>query len=487
MAESLKVWFLSPEVAPFAKTGGLADVAGSLPSALNGLGVDVAIGLPFYRTVRERDLFPTRIVAGLEVPFANGSLNGDVFETKTEEGIPVYLFEREDLFDRPNLYGARGGDYYDNLERFTYFSHAALSFAKQAGLHVDVIHCHDWQTGLVPAYLRTTYRNDPFFSGTASLFTIHNIGYQGLFPREKLSVCGIPPSEYHPEGLEYWGGISLLKAGIVYSDATTTVSPRYSKEIQTPEFGFGMEGILEKRSDALYGILNGADYTVWDPSTDQHIKSPYSRAEMKGKKVNKAALIDEMGLDRILVQRPLLAFISRLSGQKGCDLLIQAAGALMDLGAGLVILGRGEEWHEAALRDLGEKHQGLIAVRIGFDDSLAHRIIAGADILLIPSRYEPCGLTQMYALRYGTVPVVRATGGLDDTISGFDPGSGEGNGFKFAPYEPQALVSAVRQALDLYADSASWQKLMANAMRADFSWDRSAERYVEVYRSIRRP
>ena len=296
--------------------------------------------------------------------------------------------------------------------------------------------------------------------------------------------AAIPVSEVHPEGMEYWGQFSLLKSGIVYAEALTTVSPRYSREIQSPEFGLGMDGILRKRSHALHGILNGADYALWDPATDRHILSNYHRGDVNGKRENKSYLLEETGLDPSLLDRPALAFISRLSGQKGGDLLLAVAEDLVKQGGLLFILGKGEEVYERAFRELGERHRDRVAVVIDFDEALAHRIMAGADLLLVPSLYEPCGLTQMYALRYGTVPVVRATGGLEDTITSFDPASGGGNGFKFSGYEPQAFLSAIRSALELFDQPTRWKRLMENGMKADFSWDRSARSYADLYQSV---
>ncbi|MEW6667194.1 MAG: glycogen synthase GlgA [Thermodesulfobacteriota bacterium] len=484
MVESPRVWFLAPEATPFAKTGGLADVVGSLPGALKALGLDVSIGLPLYRVVRQEGFSVTPVLHGLDVPLGRGTLACNVWAGETAEGIPAYFFEREDLFDRPNLYGNSAGDYYDNLERFSFFCRAALVFARRAGLRMNVLHAHDWQTGLIPAYLKTLYREDAFFSDTACVFSIHNIGYQGLFPMEKFPLCGMPVSEAHPEGMEYWGQFSLLKAGIVYADALTTVSPRYSREIQGPEFGLGMDGILRKRSHVLQGILNGADYTLWDPLTDRHIVSNYRRGDMKGKQENKAHLLGETGLDPSLLDRPALAFISRLSAQKGGDLLLAVAEDLVKQGALLFVLGKGEEAYERGFRELGEGHRDRVAVRIDFDEPLSHRMLAGADMLLVPSRYEPCGLTQLYALRYGTVPVARATGGLDDTITPFDPVTGEGNGFKFSGYEPQAFLSSIRAALEVFDRPASWRRVIENGMAADFSWRSSAERYAELYRAV---
>jgi len=482
--DPVNILFLSSEVAPYAKTGGLADVAGSLPGALKRLGADVSVGLPLYRAVKEGAFQRQVVFKGLQVPLAGQTLIGNVQATETDDGVPVYLFEREDLFDRPNLYRTSEGDYYDNLERFAFFSRAALLFAKATGMSFDVIHCHDWQTGLVPAYLSTLRRTDPFFTSTATLFTIHNIGYQGLFPGAKLSACGLAAETFHPEGIEYWGSISLLKAGIVYSDAITTVSPKYSLEIQTPEFGMGMEGILRKRSAGVHGILNGADYSVWDPAKDPHIPSLFDSDHLSEKMVDKEALLKEAGLEPALLHRPVLGMISRLSHQKGCDLLIPILDEIAAMKVGMVILGEGEEPYESALRDAAEGHPGTVAVKIGFDEALAHRIMAGADIFLVPSLYEPCGLTQMYALKYGTVPVVRATGGLDDTIEEFDPRSKRGNGFKFGPYESSAFLSAIQRAVDLWTNRETWEILMRKGMAADFSWNRSAERYLELYQTL---
>jgi len=486
MRDSLRVWFLASEVAPFAKTGGLADVAGALPACLKNLGVDVRVGLPFYRMVKDGKFQTQKVLEGLEVPLGNTTLKGDVLETTTEEGLPVYLFDREDLFDRSALYGTPEGDYPDNLERFSYFSRAAPLFAKKAGFRFDVVHCHDWQTGLIPAYLRTLYKAVPFFSDVASVFTIHNLGYQGLFPTDKLSTCGLPAGELRPEGIEYRGQISLLKAGIVYADAITTVSPRYSREIQTPEFGMGMDAIFRKRSSDLYGILNGVDYKAWNPATDPYITVHYGPGDMEGKRKCKVDLVNEMGIDQHLVGRPVLAMISRLAAQKGCDLLVRVAEDLVRLDAGLVILGAGDEKYQVDLSELAKKYPESIAVRIDFDEPLAHRIMAGADMLLLPSRYEPCGLTQMYALKYGTVPVVRATGGLDDTIVPFNPETGEGNGFKFSPYESVAFLGVIRQAVDLFLNSQAWKKLMVNGMKADFSWEESARKYILLYEKVRK-
>lgn len=485
MSDDLKALFLSSEVTPFAKTGGLADVAGSLPVALKRIGIEVRLVMPFYRVIKEGGFKNQILINDLEIPFGDRILKADIFETFLAEDIPVYLVEREDMFDRPNLYGNSKVDYYDNLERFSFFSHAALKTSQAIGFKPDVIHCHDWQTGLVPALLKGSYKSSDSLSNAATVFTIHNMGYQGTFTSEKLSVTGLSgPQYFHPGGLEYWGNISLLKAGIIYSDAITTVSPTYANQIMTHEQGLGMEGILLNRNKSLHGILNGIDYNEWNPANDSNITACYSRRAISGKTKCKESLIREMALDPSLNDKPLIGMISRLDKQKGLDILIPILKDLLKLDAGLVILGSGDEEIESALMKAADKHPDRFGVYTGFNNPLAHRIVAGADIFLVPSRYEPCGLTQMYALKYGTVPVVRATGGLSDTIEQFDEKTMSGNGFKFVTYDSKALLTAVKKAVDLYKDKKTWKKLMSICMKYDFSWDRSAKSYLDVYRSI---
>ena len=485
--KKLKILFLSPEAVPFAKTGGLADVAGSLPAALKRMGIDIRSVLPFYRTVSEGNFEIRPLLDDLEVPLGTALLKAKVLETRTNDDVPFYLVDREDLYHRPNLYGNPMGDYYDNMERFAFFAHAALRLVETLGFKPDVVHCHDWQTGLVPALLKGPYKNNTGLAGISSVFTIHNIGYQGVFQEEKLVITGLPRAEFFSiDGLEFWGNISLLKAGIVYSDAITTVSPKYAQEVQTLEYGMGMEGVLQSRRSSLYGILNGIDYSLWDPMHDRHIPSSYSPQKMAGKGGCKEALIKEMGLDKSLRSRPLLGVISRLDGQKGFDLLVELLEDILALDVGLVVLGSGAESIQTAIEETAERHPGRVGLFIGFNDPLAHRIMAGADIFVIPSRYEPCGLTQMYALRYGTVPVVRATGGLEDTIIQFDPKTKKGNGFKFGPFNSKAFLKAIREAVDCFQVPKTWNKLMLNGMSEDFSWDRSAQKYMELYESVRK-
>ena len=485
MNKGLNVLFLSPEAVPFAKTGGLADVAGALPAALKRLGTDVRLVLPLYRGVREGNFEMRPLLDNLEIPLGVEKLTANVLEVKTADDVPVYLIERDDMYDRPNLYGNARGDYYDNLERFTFFAHASLRIAEAISFKPDVIHCHDWQTGLVPALLKGPYSGESPRDSTPSVFTIHNIGYQGIFPEEKLSVTGLPKSDFfRTEGLEFWGKMSLLKAGIVYSEAITTVSPKYAEEIQTPEYGMGMEGVLTQKRASLYGILNGVDYRLWDPARDSHLTANYTAKQMQGKARCKASLLKEMELDSSLHERPLLAMISRLDGQKGLDLVAKILGKILAMDVGLVVLGSGDDKIQQAIQRAARKNPGRVGLFLGFNEPLAHRIMGGADVFLIPSRYEPCGLTQMYALKYGTVPVVRSTGGLDDTIVPFDPKKGEGNGFKFGPYKPVSFLAAIQKAVDLFENAGAWKKVVANGMEADFSWDRSAQRYLELYQTV---
>jgi starch synthase len=485
MSDKLKVLFLSSEVMPFAKTGGLADVAGSLPVALKRAGVDVRLVIPFYRLIKEESYKNQLIIKDIEIPFGATTLKANIFETFMVEDIHVYLVEREDMFERPNLYGNSKGDYYDNLERFSFFSHAALKISQTIGFSPDVVHCHDWQTGLVPALLKGPYKTSNGLSKASSVFTIHNMGYQGIFNSEKLAMTGLSgPLYFHPEGLEYWGNISLLKAGIVYSDAITTVSPTYAEEIMSHEYGLGMEGVLLGRQKAMHGILNGVDYNEWDPAKDPHISARYSRKALSGKMKCKKELLMETALDPSLIEKPLIGMISRLDKQKGLDILMPVLEDVLKLDACMILLGSGDEQIEMALRKTADRNPGRMAIFTGFNDPLAHRIMAGADIFLIPSRYEPCGLTQMYALKYGTVPVVRATGGLNDTIEQYDNQKMKGNGFKFVPYDSIALLDAIKLAVRCYKDKIAWKRLMANGMKSDFSWDRSAERYLDIYGSI---
>jgi starch synthase len=367
-------------------------------------------------------------------------------------------------------------DYPDNHIRFAVFSRAALSVARVL-FRTDIFHCHDWQTGLVPAYLRTTLATDPTFFGCRTLFTIHNLGYQGLFPKTVLAAAGLEPSVYRPDGMEFFGRVSYIKSGIQFADALSTVSPTYAREIQTPEFGFGLDGCLRARAGVLTGILNGVDYAEWNPQSDPHIPARYSAGDLTGKALCKRVLLEEFGLPPEAMDRPLIGIVSRFTRQKGTDILVEAAARIVAEDVYLVALGTGDPEYEDFFRRLQREHPGRIAARVGFDNALAHRIEAGADMFLMPSHYEPCGLNQIYSLRYGTVPVVRATGGLDDTIE-------EETGFKFTEYSGQALLEAVQAAVRAYADRDGWERMMRLGMSKDFSWNQSAAAYSELYRRM---
>ena len=481
MKTPLRVLFATPEAVPFAKTGGLADVAGALPKFLQPLGCDVKLVMPYYRMVRTSG-FPLQYLGEeIEVPLGGEVIRGDIYQGQLTPEIPVYFIGREEYFDREFLYGTSKGDYFDNAERFIFFSRAVLVLAQHLGFSPDILHHHEWQTGLISAYLQSVYRESPFFSQTAVVFTIHNLAYQGLFMKEKLSLTGLPPEMYNPEGVEFWERINLMKAGIVYSDVINTVSKKYSKEIQTPEFGYGLDGILRKRGQDLYGILNGVDYQDWDPAHDPHLAAHYGLNNMAGKRKCKKDLLKEFGLPVSLEKAPLLGVISRLADQKGFDLLAQILEELFQLDVGFVLLGTGEKKYHDLFTEVAQKYPKKAGIRIAYDDRLAHKIEAGADLFLMPSKYEPCGLNQIYSLRYGTIPVVRATGGLDDTITHYDPSTGKGNGFKFKNYDAKELLEQIKRAIAFYHQPEHWNQVQQNAITADFSWQRSAEAYLDLY------
>lgn len=479
MSEQLRVLFLAPEMVPFVKTGGLADVAGALPGALCALGAEVRAVLPDYRPVRQGAWPRERLFDDLEVPFGRESLLAKVDQTSTPSGVPLYLLDREELYDRPSLYNSSLGDYYDNFERFTFWVRAALALCEKVGFKPDIIHAHDWQAGLAPALART------LFPASRSVLTIHNLGYQGLFPLEKFPFTGLDPREHlHVDGMEYWGQLSLLKSAINEAHAITTVSPTYAREILLPDQGMGMDGILRHRERDLVGILNGADYGTWNPATDPYLPAHYELTDRAGKAACKKALLEELHLDPLLNTRPLLAMISRLVRNKGANLVAEAVDEIARMGAGLVVLGLGDPTIQASLRAAAERHPGRVALILDYNDPMAHRIYAGADLFLVPSEYEPCGLTQMYAMRYGTLPIVRTTGGLADTVRPFGSDGAQANGFRFDAFTTAALIAAIRQAVDLHHRPALWETLVETAMKADFSWERSARRTLELFERV---
>ena len=463
---------VSSEAAPLAKTGGLADVVGALPSALHLCGDEAAAVIPRYGSI---DLKGCRRVYDTPPVFL-GPARFDTAIYQAPAEFPLYLVDCPKLYDRKGFYGEGGLDYPDNHIRFAVFARAALAVARFL-FRTEIFHCHDWQSGLVPAFLRTTFSTDPTFFGVKTLFTIHNLGYQGLFPRTALAEAALDASVFRPDGMEFFGRVSYLKGGIAFADWLSTVSPTYAREIQTPEYGFGLDGALRARAGQLSGILNGVDYGEWSPVNDSLIPARYSAADLSGKRICKQQLLAEFGLPPEAIDRPLLGMVSRFTRQKGADLLVEVAARIVAEDVYLVALGTGDPEYEDFFGEMAAEFPGRIAVEIGFDNGLAHRIEAGADIFLMPSHYEPCGLNQIYSLRYGTVPVVRATGGLDDTID-------DSTGFKFVDYSGEAFLEAVRRAVTAWADRESWREMMERGMARDFSWRKSAAAYSELFRRL---
>jgi starch synthase len=481
MPGSLRVVIVASEVVPFAKTGGLAEVTGALPIALARLGHQVSLIMPRYPTIERAVRSLEKVQDRLTVPMGSQTEEGAVWSAKLTSRIPIYFIEHQAYFQRDALYTTGNGDYPDNAQRFAFFAKAALEACQALKLQPDIIHCHDWQAALIPAYLKTALQHDPAWASTSSVLTIHNIAYQGLFPPEVMEFLQLPAYTYSPEGIEFYGQVNYLKAGIVYADLINTVSRRYSQEIQTAEFGCGLEGILHYREPDVYGIVNGIDDREWNPARDRLIAARYTASNPAGKQVCKRDLLETFGLSPEWMNGPVVGMISRLVDYKGFDLIESAIHRMLALDLGLVVLGMGEPRYEDFLRQIRERYAGKVGVAIGFDNVLAHKIEAGSDIFLMPSRFEPCGLNQMYSLRYGTVPVVRATGGLDDTVEAYEPASDRGNGFKFETYDAEALLATLQRALMLYHDRAAWERLMQRGMQADFSWGKSGQAYADLY------
>jgi starch synthase len=478
--QSWSVLIIGSEAVPFAKTGGLADVLGALPVALARLGLDVTLALPRYRGVS-----PGRLVERFPVSIGGYTREVQFHETPLAAGARAVLVDCPDLFDREALYGVGNTDFPDNARRFAMLVRAALELAGRRG-KPSVVHAHDWQAGLAPVYLSTVYASHPVLAGTPCVFTIHNLAYQGLFEPEWLPRLDLPWDLFTIEGLEYWGRISLLKGGINKADAVTTVSPRYAREIQTPELGFGFDGILRRRSADLVGILNGIDTHEWDPVRDGYLPVPFDADDLGGKDAAKREVLVRYRLatDEAAMKRPLIGMISRMVDQKGFDLIALAADDLLALDATWAVLGTGEARYQSLWTRIAARQPDRVGVRIGFDEALAHLIEAGADIFLMPSRFEPCGLNQLYSLRYGTVPVVHGVGGLADTVQDHGPGNEGSTGFVFREYTGLAMLAALRRALRLFEDRPRWRALRVAGMRQDNSWDRSAREYVKLYERV---
>jgi starch synthase len=475
----MKILFVASEVAPFAKTGGLADVTGSLPKVLKRMGHDVRIILPFYATVAEARFPVSGVTERISVPFPDREETGLLHQTFLDE-IPVYLLGHKDYFEREYLYGTPAGDYPDNPRRFAFFCRSVLALLKLWDFSPDLLHCHDWQTALIPLLLKYELHRDPLYQGTAVLYTIHNLAYQGLFPPESLVDMGLDRSYLTLDRLEFYGKVNLMKGAIQAADLVNTVSETYCREIQTPEQGCGMEGVLKMRGADLSGILNGLDYDEWDPASDREIFVPFDAGHPEGKAENKTELQDLLGLDR-RSDIPLCGMVSRLSAQKGFDLVSELVPVLTAFRMQLVVLGDGEEKFVRLLTGAAGSRKGNLSFSFGFDSTLARRIYAGSDIFLMPSHYEPCGLGQLIALRYGAVPVVRKTGGLADTV--LDPSdSSEATGFSFREYGVPQFESAIARAIAAWQDRETWRGIMRRGMELDFSWDNSARLYEELYR-----
>ncbi len=478
----MRVVMLSPEVYPYAKTGGLADVLAALPPALAAAGVEVTVCVPGYRSALRAAGTPAP-GPRLYAPIASRMEAAEIVRVPGAP-VPTLLLRADRYFDRDGLYGEGGQDYPDNAERFAFFCRAALEWLRAEREPPDVLHVHEWQAALAPAFLRATAALYPELGRVRTVLTLHNLAFQGRFPADHWHVLNLDARYFVPEFLEFYGEINFLKAGMVFADALTTVSPRYAAEIQTPAFGEGLDGVLRARGAALRGILNGIDDAVWDPATDPQLPARYRVGDLAGKARCKRALQAELGLD-VGDDAPLLGVVSRLAEQKGFDLLAVALPpALEAWDAELAVLGSGEERYERWVRELEARFPGRVGARVGFDEGLAHRIEAGADVFLMPSRFEPCGLNQLYSLRYGTVPIVHATGGLDDSVAEFDPATGTGTGFKFTPYTADAFLVALERALRTRRDPALWARLVANGMAQDFSWSRAAAEYRALYETL---
>jgi len=479
----MKIAFVSSEVVPFSKTGGLADVSGALPKFLAALGHEVAVFTPLYRQVKER-FKPKKGKRAISVPVGAELVTGEVWNGAFPGSkVPVYFIGHDPYFNREGLYGDEKGDYTDNCSRFVFFSRAVIEALKALKFKPDVIHSNDWQAGLVPVYCRLAYGADPDIAGAANVYTVHNLAYQGLFWHWDISLLNIGWEHFNYKELEFYGKINFMKGGIVFADTITTVSPTYAKEIQSDEeYGAGLQGVLKERSEDLVGVLNGIDYDEWSPEKDKFLPAKYSPADRSGKAECKRALQTESGFLH-KPRTPLFGMITRLVDQKGLDLVAGIIDEMMKEDLQLAVLGTGLDKYHVLLTDISKKYPKKCAAFLKFDNRLAHLIEAGSDMFLMPSRYEPCGLNQLYSLRYGTVPVVRAVGGLADTITDATSGGAadNANGFSFVLYEPTALLDAVRRALVSYADLALWEKIVETGMKQDWSWQRSAREYQGLY------
>jgi starch synthase len=477
----MKIAMVASEVTPFAKTGGLADVLGTLTIALERLGHEVCIIAPAYRSALRGNFSLRDTRMSLNVPLADRQEQAAVLEISIGTNVPVYLIRADPYFDRESLYGTAAGDYPDNAERFIFFSRAALELLRRRP--VEIVHCHDWQTALAAVFLKLQPSLYPETAAAKTVFTIHNLGFQGVFPHSAWPLLKLDSVYFTPQFLEYYGNINFLKGGLLFADKITTVSPSYAQEIMTAGQGFGLEGVLQGRAADLVGILNGVDYHQWNPWTDSYLAHHYGDNSLTVKRDCKRMLQSAVGLTEEN-NTPLIAMISRLTLQKGFDLVEEIFDSLLERDVQVILLGNGEPRFERYFQAAAERYQGRVAVEIGFNEPLAHRIEAGADLFLMPSLYEPCGLNQMFSLKYGTIPVVRAVGGLKDTVQDYAHESQTGTGFVFEPYDGKALLAAIDRGLAVFRDKQAWNGLMRRAMAMDYSWDRSAKIYSNLYQQL---
>ena len=476
----MKVVFSAAEVAPFVKTGGLADVAGSLPPALSAIGCEAIVVLPLYGSIKTDGLKKTAIAIAANM--GNSTYQATVYKGRLGSRTSVYFISQHGLYSRPNPYGDQNGDYPDNALRFIFLNLAVLELLRQLKFRPDIIHVNDWHVALVPALLKNLPKAD-YLYGVRSVLSLHNLAYQGHFPPETMELTGLPASLLTADGVEMYGMLAFLKSGILFADALTAVSPSYAKEILSPELGFGLEKVLGKRKKSLAGILNGIDHDEWNPQKDQLIPAKFSRKDLSGKEKCRAALLKRFGLEND-PKKPVIGIVSRLIEQKGFDLVAEVAEEMMKLDFYLVALGTGQPKYEEFFKALQAAHQDRVAVEIGYNNALTHLIEAGADMFLMPSVFEPCGMNQMYSMAYGTPPIVRATGGLKDSVEDWRPATGKGTGFVFDKADAKSLLAAVKRALKTFGKKAEWEKLVENGMAKDFSWKKSAELYLQLYKKV---
>jgi starch synthase len=481
----MHIVFAASECAPYVKTGGLADVVDALPREIVRLGHQVTVYLPYYRQVAARVPDKKAVIRSITIPFRSYSRFVTILDGGKHDGVQIYFVDCPELFDREYIYATPTGDYGDNWERFGLFSRAVLEAGKQIAVP-DIFHLHNWQSSIISVYLRTLYATDPVYSSVGTILTIHNAGYQGLFPPVTVENLLFPWDIFRLDRVEHYDNFNFLKGGIVYSDAITTVSRKYAEEIQTPEFGNSLDAAIRRRAGDLHGILNGVDYSKWNPATDHNIAAHYTPENLAGKADCRRDLLHAFGAGQISETTPVLGIVSRFATMKGFDLIAAIADQLMQEDVVLVALGTGEPYYENLFRTLQERFPAKVFVRVLFDEALAHKVEAGSDIFLMPSRYEPCGLNQIYSLKYGTVPVVRATGGLDDTISEWNAETRTGTGFKFHGERPEDFLGTIRHAIDVFRDKDTWQTLMRNGMAQDFSWAKPAEEYLKLYKEVAR-